>query len=229
MRARPLGRASVLACVTAALLAGCNCAQTTSVYGSPIGSDRWSALAPALRGSGQLPGLVVQGADWYLPLPGDIYHGERGSHPSTLGNPCPHYGQSAEVPALAVADSQHLDAMCVGGGAAGSAQYQLYGTTDGARHWRKAGGTHLEPSGLYGIADNGKGVLLLAVASGRSEILRSTDDGASLTNASIKTATGGIVWTDLGFTTASQAIAVLGGTALYLSRDAGSSWSPVRF
>lgn len=66
-------------------------------------------------------------------------------------------------------------------------------------------------------------------ASGGSEILRSTDDGATLTNAAIKTPSGGIGWSDLGFTTSTHSVAVLQHTALYLSRDAGRSWTSAHF
>lgn len=40
---------------------------------------------------------------------------------------------------------------------------------------------------------------------------------------------GGIEWYDAGFTTASQAFAVLRLSRMYLSRDAGASWHPVTF
>ena len=45
----------------------------------------------------------------------------------------------------------------------------------------------------------------------------------------LKTASGGVPWTDLGFTTPQQAVVVLNGIALYLSHDAGQTWSRVTF
>ncbi len=207
---------------------GTPCSPSTVVYAASVGSDQWSAVSPTLPGGGER-GMVVQGADWYLPLPGGIYHGHGNAAPTPLPNPCPQYPSNPETPAVAVADAEHLDAMCASGGAAGSASYQLFGTTDGGQHWTKAGPTHMEASGLFGLADNGRGVLLVATASGGSEILRSTDDGTTLANAAIKTAGGGIGWTDLGFTTRTQGIVVLQHTALYLSHDTGNSWTPVHF
>ena len=59
------------------------------------------------------------------------------------------------------------------------------------------------------MADNAHGVLLMAVASGDSVLLRSSDDGRTLTKALTGSASGGIPWADLGFTTASQAVVVL--------------------
>lgn len=198
---------------------------STRLRSDPTGGHRCRRRCVA----GGLPRLAVNGADWYLPLPGGIYHGHGSGRPVKLANPCPQYPNNPETPAVAVADPQHLDAMCASGGAGGSAAYQLYGTTDSGRHWRKAGPSRREASGLYGLADNAHGVLLVATASGGSEILRSTDDGATLTNAAIKTPSGGIGWSDLGFTTSTHAVAVLQHTALYLSRDAGRSWTSAHF
>lgn len=208
---------------------GNNCSQTSRVYASPIGSDHWQAVSATLSGGGRPVGLVVHGQDWYLPITTGIYHGHGTAAPTRRPNPCPAENGFPAVPAIAVADNAHLDALCFGGGAAGSAQYQLYGTSDGGQHWRKAGRQRIEPSGLYGIADNAHGVLLAAVSSGASEILRTTDDGATLTNASIAAPSGGIAWADLGFTTPTQAVVVLVGTAMYLSHDAGATFTKISF
>jgi len=132
---------------------GTGCSTSTVVYAASVGADRFSPVSPTLAGGGER-GLVVQGADWYLALPGGIYHGHGNAAPTQLPNPCPQYPNNPETPAVAVADAEHLDAMCAGGGAPGSASYQLFGTTDGGQHWTKAGPTHMEASGLFGVADH---------------------------------------------------------------------------
>jgi photosystem II stability/assembly factor-like uncharacterized protein len=137
------------------------------------------------------------------------------------------YGRGA--PLLAVADTQHLDALCPSDGAMGSERVQLYGSTDAGRSWRKAGGTHLVPSDVNGLADNGHGVLLVSAASGTSSILRSTDDGRSLPEARVSVPSGGYPWADLCFTTSTQATVTLPGHGFYVSRDAGRTWSRVAF
>jgi O-methyltransferase involved in polyketide biosynthesis len=70
--------------------------------------------------------------------------------------------------------------------------------------------------------------LLVAAESGASRLYRSTNDGATLPIA-FDAGGGGTVWSDAGFTTATQALAVLEGTAMYLSRDAGATWAKVAF
>lgn len=206
---------------------GNHCEQSVQLYASPIGRDSWTRLAtiPAVGGNA---GLTVQGADWYVATAQSIRHGSGTSVSGTLPTPCPADGEFRPRVQLAVASRRFLDAVCAGGGAAGSASYQLYGTSDGGAHWARTGPAHREDSGFGGVADNTKGVLLMAVASGRSSILRTTDDGGTL-HASLNVGSGGVQWADLGFTTPAQAVVVLLDKALYLSSDAGASWSAVHF
>ncbi len=201
-------------------------AQGSQVYASPVGKDAWALVGNGITGTAVTPTLIVQHGTWYLPTTTGIWRGHGTAAAARIANPCPGGGGIAGV---AAADGNHLDALCVGNGAAGSAQYQLYGTTNGGAVWKAAGGPHIGPSGVAGIADNQQGVLLVAAESGASLILRTTDDGQTLNPASISAPAGGLVWTDLGFTTPTQAVVVLMKQGLYLSRDAGKSFGQVSF
>lgn len=206
------------------------CSFSVRVYASPIDRDSWVPVSPAYRGGNGASGLVVHGANWYLPTAGGIAIGTGTGAPRPAANPCPVDGTGQRPrPVLAVADPAHLDALCVGPGAAGSARWQLYGTVDGARTWVRAGGPHLEFSGVQGIADNTRGVLLAAASSGASAVLRTTDDGVRFGSSTVSAPPGGIPWADLGFTTPTQAVVVSLDTALYLSHDAGASFQRVVF
>jgi hypothetical protein len=196
---------------------------STVVYATTPGSDRWRAVLTAPLVSTP-SALVVKGRDWYLSARDGIYHGVGANAPTRGASPCA--GMSAAL--LAVADVAHLDAICVLDGAAGTVRFQLYGTTNGGAHWTKAGGTHFAPSGLNVMDDNGSGVLLLAATAGNSVLQRTTNDGASFTTAlTVNSASAG--WSDVGFTTSLQAIAVLPGRAFYISHDAGRTWTQMRF
>lgn len=209
---------------------GGECSPSLSVYGSPVHADDWRVVVTGLPSGNGSAGLAVHDSDWFLPTAAGIYTGRGLSVNRRIVNPCTgDSGLPAAVPSIAAPDALHLDAMCTLGAAAGSSKYQLYGTTDGGVHWAKAGGTHLEASGLFGITDNGDGVLLAATASGSSQIIRTTDDGGTFGESALSAPAGGIPWADLGFTTTRQAVAVLQGTAMYLSHDAGASFSAVRF
>lgn len=204
-----------------------DCSLGPTVYSASVGSDSWRAISGQLPQGNTRVGMRVRGADWYVPTSGGIYHGQGAAKPVKITNPCPSQGGYHATPQIAVPDPQHLDVMCVGGGAAGSAQYQLYGTSDGGKHWKKAGGKHIEASDCDGIADNAQGVLMVAAASGTSVLLRTTDDGKVLHRISLAVPAGGYSWIDLGFTTTTQAIAVLPAHHFYMSTDKGAHWHVV--
>ena len=105
---------------------GNSCSQTSQVFASPVGRDAWTAVTPTVNGSSYLTGLTVQGSTWFLPVKDGIWQGSGTGAGVRRPTPCANPGFTA-------ADSTHLDAMCAGDGAAGSASYQLYGSTDGGR------------------------------------------------------------------------------------------------
>ncbi len=205
------------------------CAPNTDVFASPIGRDAWRSITKHLNTDGGESGFVVHGADWYLATAGGIYHGRGTTLLGELPKPCTKAYRGSGAPGLAVADALHLDAVCAGVGGMGSADYQLYGSTDGGHTWRTAGAHHLFASGLDGVADNARGVLLIATSSAASEIVRTTNDGKSYQDDRVPAPGGGFAWSDLGFTTPTQAVAVLDRKGLYLSHDAGKTFARVRF
>jgi hypothetical protein len=144
-------------------------------------------------------------------LAGAVYHGTALNGPATLGGPCPATDQYRYNEA--VADAQHIDVLCYSNPGAGSAEYQLRGSADGGRSWTTDGPTHDLPSVLGGLSDNGSGTLLVGLFSGASDIYRIMDDGATFRQVFQAPDAGGIPWSDVGFTTTTQALAVLVGTA----------------
>ncbi len=218
-----------------ALIQGCppsgegSCPKSAQVYAAKVGSDTWTPVSTTLRGPiSQL--LVVHGSSWYLGTQAGILRASGTSRATRSPNPCSTNLGQGDPPLVAVADAQHLDALCASNGTAGGTEVQLYGSTDSGQDWKKAGGLHrMVPDQLTGMVDNGHGVLLISTASGGSYLLRSTDDGRTLSRAAVSAPTGGFPWADLGFSTASQAAVTLPGHGVYLSHDTGRSWSPVRF
>jgi photosystem II stability/assembly factor-like uncharacterized protein len=203
-----------------------SCVQTSRIYVSPIGSDHFSAVAPTIPGSIGPADLAVHGADWFVLAAknGVEYHGHGNASAVQFSGPC----TSGSGAGIAAADAQHLDVLCAGDGAAGTASYQLNGTSNGGEHWLANGPPHLLPTGLAAVSDSGKGVLLVAAESGASRLYRSTNDGTTLPIV-FDAGGGGTVWSDAGFTTSTQAVAVLQNTAMYLSRDSAATWVKVVF
>ncbi|MCW2527043.1 MAG: hypothetical protein JWM76_1903, partial [Pseudonocardiales bacterium] len=197
-------------------------------YRSPIAAESWAAVGAAVQTApASVDTVIARGQQAWLNMAGSLSVASAGSTTLTpLATPCPaDFGAGG----LAVADPQHLDALCTGSGAAGSAQKQLVGSTDGGNTWRNDGPARVTMSGSYGIADNASGVLLTADASGASSLSRTTNDGQSFSTVLTDSNNGGTAWRDLGFTTTQQAVVVLTGIALFRSLDSGATWSKVSF
>ena len=202
-----------------------SCTHVLRVYRARIDSDRWTRVASindSAPGGGYFHAeLVTHGSDWWLSANG-VYRASGGQAVTRLNSPC-------AGATLAVADRAHLDALCSGGGAAGSSRQQLYGTSDGGTHWKPSGAAFRGQDNITGTADNTRGVLLISESGGGSVIVRTTDDGRSIHPALSPHNSGGAAWTDLGFTNPTQAVVVLTAQAMYLSHDAGTHWAPTHF
>ncbi len=207
-----------------------SCTHMISVYVTAVGADSWRMIGSPLpdgnaAGSSTPVHLVVGSNNWWLTA-SSVWHGSGANAPVVLTGPC---ATNFALVGFAAADPQHLDALCAGQGAAGSSQQQLEGTTDGGRTWKPSGPAFLGPDNVAGIADNAAGTLLLAASSGGSTVARTTNDGQRFGVVLTDPAGGGTPWSDLGFTTQQQAMVILTGRALYVSRDAGATWTAVRF
>jgi photosystem II stability/assembly factor-like uncharacterized protein len=194
------------------------------LYTAQVANGKWRPVGSALpAGSAQITlgrdsSVWLSGTSQVWRLTGSLWKPATGV--------CPH---NTALAAATAVDQAHADALCGGDGGAGSATYQLRGTTDGGAHWTSDGPAFRGPSWVNGLADNGSGVLLLASTSGRSVISRSSNDATFTTVTPLAVPTGGYPWTDLGFTTSSQAIVVLPRFGMWLSRDSGQSWTAVHF
>jgi hypothetical protein len=201
---------------------------SSEVYAAPIHSDQFVPVAPIPAAQITPTQFTVHGADWFLITATNLYHGRATAHATVSNLPTACVTTLSRPVALTAADVNHLDLLCGGNGGGGSSGYQLYGTTNSGHTWTTAGSIHLLPSGMSAISDNGAGVLLFAAASGASELLRTTDDGATISPV-FTSPTGGQLWSDAGFTTSQLGFAILPVATMYRTTDAGAQWSAVRF
>lgn len=202
-----------------------DCDAPASVWAAPAGSDQWRSIAGSIpHEAGPIPALTVTGGRWFVLGRDGIHIGDPNGQTGILPDPC---GDTLRQ-YLTAADPQHLDLACGDVPASGSQRIQLYGSTDGGHTWAKAGAQHTTGD-LVAIADNTRGVLELATAQASNDLLRTTDDGATVQPAEVNTPAGGYRWADLGFTTPTRAVVVLVGKALYVSDDAGATWTATRF
>lgn len=148
-------------------------------------------------------------------------------------DPCRAAGSSS-LSSFVAPDTTSLLSLCIGSGAAGSSEKTVVFTRNG-----KSTVLGSLPLGGVGgqIAANGISTILVASRSGADFLYRSTDSGRTWTT--MRFPDGGIGLTDLGFTTASQAVVVHGQPPvaglnnppeeLLLTTDAGATWHEIVF
>jgi photosystem II stability/assembly factor-like uncharacterized protein len=192
----------------------------------------WSADADAWRQDGSdavdvFAELTFHGTDGYV-MGGD------GSVLALSAGGLQRRGSPCGYPSGALAaGGPDLFAVCVSDAGLGSSTKTLMVSTDGARTWSPAGTSPRggQPSGLAAASGS---TVVLAANSGASFLYRTDDGGATWTTVFTDSTLGGAGFADLGFTTASRGVAVLGGalapaSRLLLTDDGGLTWSTVTF
>ena len=200
------------------------------LYRTPVGRDAWSKVAGVPRGATRQGALTLtlhgkaawlsgsfpsNGAFLYATADGVSWH--------KLASPC----ASPYAPAgLAAYDQQRITLLCQGNGAAGSVGKIWYSSADGGRIFARV--SQWFGPGYYGpVAQPGPDRALAAVTVGpmaRSGIEASSDGGRTWRDL-FAVASGFASWSDFGFTTAVQGVAVLQETALYMTYNGGRTWS----
>ena len=140
--------------------------------------------------------------------------------------------------AVAATSPGSLALLMAGQGAAGSVEKLVYTSANGGATWTKAGAPARGGDPVT-IAGGSPTTLLVAAASGASEIYRSTDGGHAWKTALVY-GDGGLGWADLGFTSPTNVVVVHGAAdasgntdgrpgQLLLSSNGGATWQAVTF
>jgi hypothetical protein len=133
------------------------------------------------------------------------------------------------VVALVAPNTTDLYTLCGGNGAAGSEEKRLVKTVNGVS---AVAGTPPAGGDAEALAATASRTLIVSAASGASLLYRSTDAGATWTTAETY-GDGGIGFNDLGFTTATQGVAIHGlpgppadvASQLLMTTDGGATWT----
>ncbi len=84
---------------------------------------------------------------------------------------------------------------------------------------------------MFAVAAPSTAVTAVAVKSTQQAMIAVSRDGRRTWQQTLSL-TQEVIWRDFGFTTASQGFAIswnAQGSTMYVTGDAGASWSPVRF
>lgn len=210
------------------------CAQQATLERRPLSGGAWRVVARV-----SAPGAIATQARVAAVLDGDdvLATANGGVSTVTHAGPCSTAGIDAPV-SLAVTGPTGLALLCGGNGAAGSVDKNVFVSDDLGAHWTKAGSP--ARGGDPGEMSAGSASqLVVAAASGASTLYYSADGGAQWTTA-FSEGDGGLGFNDLGFTTATDGVAVYGAALsdsnresrpgwLMLTSNGGASWHFVSF
>jgi hypothetical protein len=210
-----------------------------ALFGSRTGDDAWYAVPDVSTGPyGGVGNIsVAQGVFWASLYPAvltaqgnessnTLYRSLDGVTWRTEPQPCP----SDTVASVAAATSQRLFVVCAGGGAAGSQGKTAYRSdNDGATYARIA-----DPpfGGDFDAAAASPTSVSVVASSGATNIYTSFNNGQTWTTP-LLIGDGGLGLSNLGFTTATQGVAIHGrieypqSLQLLMTRDGGHQWSVV--
>jgi hypothetical protein len=225
--------------VAYALEASCGtppCIQGDRLVQTPVSTDGWTAIsgpkladgAGSLAPHGNTVWVVVNGggtSTFAMVVGGSSWH--------QLANPCAASGPDLALAGVAPVSTTQLFELCAGDPGAGSETKVVLFSSDGGAH---ATATSAAPSrgGIAsGIAAASTAVVAVPAASGASYVYRSADGGHTWATP-LNQGDGGVGYFDVGFTTATQGVAVYGNPAqgnssLLMTHDAGATWKPVTF
>jgi len=213
---------------------GCSSTLPATLWHASIAGDQW-AQVPGVTGAGGAPSpsIFLHGASGWVILTGpdavtELFFTGDGATWARVNNPC-----AGNTPGLwsVAAVASTVGFLCIGQGASGQEDKQLLVSTDGGRTTRLAGTPpRLGDGGT--LAALSPTTWALANSSAASYIYRSTDSGHTWTTT-VEFNDGGEGFSDFGFTTASQGVAIHGprhdNAQLIISRDGGTTWNPVTF
>lgn len=203
-----------------------------------VSADNWAPV----------PGVVLAGAGGSIALHGHagwvvgrggpgatkLFTSPDGETWHSLADPCASSGNDWALAGVAPVDNSSIFLLCVGDAGAGSQSKKVLYSGDAGLHATVTAADPPRGGDANGFAAATARVVAVAAQSGASEVYRSGDAGASW-QLPLQQGDGGIGYFDLGFTTATQGVAVYGQpgsqatTKLLMTHDAGASWAPVTF
>lgn len=205
------------------------------IESSPVHADGWQRSSTTLDiGAGPVAAttIVLQGSSgWILQNDRTVVNGARLVAGSwvTWKPPC----LDVNGPAKLAAAPGSLIAVCDEGiwGSPPPREIHVYLSNDGTSFHRFGGAVPSDSGGVAADATPGPGVILVGGGTGPTSALFATFDGGSTWHTVYR---GGqyAQWTDLGFTTTTQGVAITGppdrsAATLLMTHDGGHTWQPV--
>jgi hypothetical protein len=201
-----------------------------TIYRTPAGRNDWRRVAglPTVTGFGGLGTITLHGKAAWIILGTRVYASPTGARWAREGFRC---ARDFAITSVAAFSTRNVSLLCTGNAALGSTEKVVYTSADGGARYTKAGKPSAAGDGGV-LAEPTTRHLFVATASAATWLYVSTDGGHHW-HSSLSFADGGKGWSDFGFTTAVQGVAVEGrpaiGSHMYITRNGGTSWHRVTF
>jgi hypothetical protein len=205
---------------------------TVTVYTSPAGGGRWipvPGLPAGVPGYAALGTVTLHGTAAWIILGNQLYATRAGWSWAEEPVRCARDYQMASAGAFS---ARRVTLLCVGGPAAGSASKILYSSRDGGARFRRAGRPPAGGDQLDLLAQPVARHIFIATSSGATW-LDVSGNGGRTWGETLRLFDGGLGWSDFGFTTPCQGVAIEGnpvqGSRMFMTWDAGRTWHKIRF
>jgi photosystem II stability/assembly factor-like uncharacterized protein len=206
------------------------------IFSTPVGALRWTEgpVQPSI-GAGPVPGAeftLFGTSGWLLTVNRTTVSGARIESGRWVGwtPPC---STANGAGYLAAASPSDLVAVCAEGQwgppdpTTTAGRDWLFASSDGGSHFMELGPLPGDQAESVAVAPGSAATV--AVADGSLGLLVSFDEGSSWHVALAPSATPGAQLNFVGFTTATQGVAVAPGRAVFMTRDGGHTWQAVTF
>jgi photosystem II stability/assembly factor-like uncharacterized protein len=203
---------------------------------SSVGSDAFAKVAGITAGAGS---IVLHGkAAWLIASGGGTARYQvsaDGVSWRSVADPCATQPDQLGLAGVAPVTTTAVYLLCAGDAGAGSVTKVVLYSTDGGLHGTPTTAAPPRGGDSSGITAASTAVVVVPAQSGATELYRTADGGHTWTTV-VQKGDGGVGFYDVGFTTATQGVAVYGHpgdtttpSQLLITRDAGASWAPVTF
>jgi photosystem II stability/assembly factor-like uncharacterized protein len=203
---------------------------------SPVSADAFSAVAGVPAGSGS---IFLHGKAVWLELSAgasgrDYVVSPDGASWRAVTDPCAGQPDQLGLAGVAPVTASSVYLLCAGDAGAGSVTKVVLFSTDGGLHGTATTSSPSRGGDPDGITAASTAVVVVPAQSGASWLYR-TADGGHTWSAPFDKGDGGVGFSDVGFTTSTQGVAIYGSAAgpsaprLLMTRDAGVTWSAVSF
>ncbi len=203
-----------------------------TVYTSPAAGGRWlpvPGLPAGVDGYAALGTITLHGAAAWIILGNRLYASRTGLSWAEEPVRC---ADGYAMASAGASSTRRVTLLCVGGPALGSAGKILYSSRDGGAHFRRAGAPPMGGDQFDLLAQPTARHLFIATWSGATW-LDTSGDGGRTWGETLRLVDGGLGWSDFGFTTPCQGVAIEGnpvqGSRMYMTWDAGRTWHKITF